>query len=199
MAITTRRVAETLGWITVAKAHNLLCAQTALVGASFHADQTSTTSGDSFVNPSSAVLTIAAVNASDLPSCIVLMNQLVGTLGVHMKDGIAQDLYGAGAHRISDAVNAALLPSQYVATGVSATDLPIVVAGANALKASLNAHFVMTTPSAVHFTNDATNTIAAANATVLADSIVLLNAIKVAVIAHIASAPTTPMIKIVNA
>lgn len=199
MAITTRRVAETLGWITVAKAHNVLCAQTALVGALFHADLTSTTSGDSFVNPSSTVLSISVPNASDLPSCIALMNQLTGTLGVHMRDGIAQDLYGAGAHRISDAVNAALLPSQYVATGVSATDLPVVVAGANALKASLNAHFVMVSPSAVHFTNDATNTVAAAGATVLSDSIVLLNAIKVAVNAHISSAPTTPMIKIVNA
>ena len=199
MAITTRRVAETLGWITVAKAHNLLCAQTALVGALFHADQTSTTSGDSFINPSSAVLTIPAANASDLPSCITLMNQLIGTLGVHMKDGIAQDLYSAGAHKISDAVNAALLPASYALTGVGATDLAAVVAGANALKSTLNAHFVMVAPSAVHFTNDGTNTVATANATVLADSIILLNAIKTAVIAHIASAPTTPMIKIVNA
>ena len=199
MAITTRRVAETLGWITVAKAHNALCAQTALVGALFHADQTSTTASDAFIAPVSTVLQITAINAVDLPTCITLMSALVGTMSFHMKDGIASDVYGAGAHKISDLVNAALLPAQYVAVGVTATDLAVVVAGANALKSAINAHFVMASPSAVHFTNDGTNTIATANATVLSDSITLLNAIKTAVNAHIQSGPTTPMIKIVNA
>ena len=199
MAITTRRVAETIGWITVAKAHNVLCAQPALVGSFFHADQTSITASDAFIAPSSSVLQITAINAVDLSTCITLMSALVGTMSFHMKDGIASDVYGAGAHRISDLVNAALLPVQYVATGAAAADLAAVVSGANSLKSAINAHFVMVTPSAVHFTNDGTNTIATANATVLSDSILLLNAIKTAVNAHIQSGPTTPMIKIVNA
>ena len=191
MALTTRRAPGLAIPIALAIGHNKLCAQTALVSALFHADQTSTTTGDAFIAPAFAALQVTAAAASDLPTSLTLAANIIGFCKTHFADGISTDPYFCGAHKIPDAVNAALLPAAPI-------DLPTLVAALNTLKSTINAHFIMVAPSAVHFTNDATNTIAAAGATVLADSITLANAIKTALNAHVLSAPTTPMIKIVS-
>ncbi len=189
MALQARRVPGPIMPLALAIAHNKLCAQSALVGALFHADISSNTSGDASIAPAFATLAVTAAASTDLPTCIALATNIIGVCKQHMAEGIAQDTYSAGAHKISDAVNIALLPAIPV-------DLASLVASLNTLKSTINAHFIMAAPSAVHFNNDATNTIGTAAATVLADSITLANAIKTAVNAHILSGPTTPMIKI---
>lgn len=167
-------------------AHNKLLAAASIVGANFHADILSSTTGD-FMFPATASILVTAATAVDLPTCITLANQIVGVMQVMMKDGISTDPYFAGSHKIPDAAN-----STAIATAV---DLPSVIVAANALKAQINAHL---TQAGVHFTNDATNTIVAAAATILSDSITLLNAIKTSINAHIVGAPAgSTMIKLI--
>ena len=157
------------------------------VGTSFHYDATSLTTGG-FDAPTVATLTVSAANATDLPTCITLANniQIVGQ--IMMKDGVSTNTYSAGAHKVPDVTNNTASPT--------AADLPTVIALANAWKAQFNVHIASTV---YHPTADATNTIIAANATILADSITLLNAMKTAFNAHIASAPAGQMVGILGA
>ena len=66
-----------------------------------------------------------------------------------------------------------------------AADLPTSITLANNLKALLNTHMAKTD---AHVAADATNTVVAANGTVLADTITLANAVKTAFNAHCAQA-----------
>lgn len=197
MAISVRQLSDAVTYALVS-AWNLFRGSSGQVGSSFHADVTSTTSGDNYFSAASTALQVSLANATDLPSCIALMNQIATVARIHFADGISTNKYSAGANKIPDTVNAALLPALYTATGVTVTDTAQVVANANLLKSTINAHFTQAAPSAVHFNNDGTNTIATANATVLADSITLLNAIKTAINAHITNAPAgSSMINII--
>lgn len=177
MALSIRRIEGPVAF-ALALAHNKLLAGTVVVGSSFHADITSTTSGDLLFTAASASLQITASNAADLPTAITLANQIATILQIHWKDGISTNAYSAGAHKIPDTTNSTAF--------ITAVDLATSITLANAIKAQTNAHF---TQAGVHFTNDGTNTIATANATVLADLITLLNAEKTAINAHIIAAP----------
>jgi hypothetical protein len=138
------------------------------VGANFHASASALApTGDP---PVATVLSVTAANASDLPTCITLVNQLKGVLNVHFQDSYAH--------------NTAV--TSVVATA-DATDLATVQTLANALKAAYNTGGHLNQAN-VHFTTDGTNTIAAANASDLATSITLLNELKTDVNAHIAAA-----------
>jgi len=182
--------------MAVARAHNVGLASAANVGAFFHQDATSLTTTDQFITGSVATLQVTAAAATDVPSSIVLLNQLIGVARVMMNDASPASQTLSGAHKIVDTINLALLPAQYVATGVTATDLAAAITAANLFKAAYNAHLAQ---AGVHPNNDGTNTVAAANATVLSDMIVLLSAEKVAVNAHISSAPATQMVNVINA
>jgi hypothetical protein len=195
MAITVRRASPALQ-IALAKAHNLTVAS--LVGANFHADLTSLTTTDQFTSFSQSTLQVTAANAAgDITTAITLLNQLIGVAKVMMADAVSTSLVAAGAHKVPDATNIALLPAQYVATGTLATDTAAVVAAANAWKTAYNAHCAQ---AGVHYTNDATNTVATANAVDLPSATTLLNAEKTAVNAHISGAPAaTQMLQVINA
>jgi len=194
MALFTRRAAGAEMPLALAQAHNRLCAQPALVGAFFHADITSVTTGD-FISKASTPLQVTAAIAADLPTSIALSNQLTGFLRVHMGEGASTDPFACGAHKIPDIANTLTLPSVIVATGVAATDTASVIAALNLIKVSFNLHLAQ---AGVHYNNDGTNTIAAANAVDLPSSITLANAAKASLNAHILSGPTTPQIKINN-
>jgi hypothetical protein len=176
MAISIRQIPDMVVY-GIALAWNTWRGGATQVGALFHADATSTTSGDA-TTPATAAVTVTAANATDLPTCLALANQIQAVLQIHWRDGISTNKYAAGAHKVPDTTNNTVRPD--------AVDLPTAVALANFMKAQLNAHFVQAT---VHYNNDATNTIATANATILSDTITLLNAIKTAVNAHMGSAP----------
>lgn len=176
MAYRARRLTDAIMYAFVAQ-HNLK--QEAGVGSNFHADTTQVTNSSDYRNPTVTTLLIAATNASDLPTAIVLANQMQLYLNIHWQDSFAH--------------KTAVSPKDATA---KATDLATSIALANALKAALNTHL---TASNVHWTNDGTNTIATANATILSDLITLLNAMKTAINAHIISAPTGAMIQIVDA
>lgn len=194
MAITVRRVDPALS-MALAIAHNKTVVT--LVGSSFHADLTSTTTTDQLYTHTPATLQVTAANAAgDITTAIALLNNLIGVATVMMKDAVSTSPVSAGAHKIPDATNLALLPAQYVATGNLATDTAAVVAAANSWKTAYNAHLTQT---GVHYTNDGTNSVATANATDLPSSTTLLNAEKTAVNAHIAGAPATQMVNVVNA
>lgn len=176
MAYRARRVTDAILYAFVAQ-HNLK--QEANVSTFFHADTTQTTNSSDYRNPTVTNLTITAANASDLPTSIVLANQLQLVLNIHWQDALA--------HKTAVSAKDAT---------AKASDLATSIALANALKAAFNVHL---TASNVHWTNDGTNTIATANATILSDLITLLNATKTAVNAHVISAPTGAMIQIVDA
>ncbi len=187
MSIITRQISDLIPF-ALTLAWNQWRGGAAQVGASFHADATSSTTGDA-TTPVTAALTVSAANASDLPTCLVLANQVQGVLQTHWADGISTNKYASGAHKIPDTTNATVRPT--------AVDLATTVALANFLKVQLNAHLGQ---AGVHYTNDATNTVAAANASDLATSITLLNALKTATNAHMASAPAaSSMINVVGA
>jgi hypothetical protein len=188
MALTVRRVNPALS-IAIAVGHNKMCAQN--VGASFHADLPSLTTTDQNISISSSALQVTATNSVDLTTGIALATNIIGVMKVHLADGVAADPYACGAHKIADSVDLALIPA-------IPTDLPSLEACLNTLKSTFNAHLTQVSPSAVHFTNDATNTVATANATDQATSNALANAIKSALNAHMGSAPATPMIKVVG-
>lgn len=132
-------------------------------GAAFHLDKSE--------------ITVTAAVASDLPTSLVLVNQMLGFYKFHMADTLAHKVAG--------------LP---LASYVPATDLASAIARANDIKAKYNVHAVSTT---YHYTADVV--IATADATVLADLQTLLNAERTALIAHAASGPAAKSIRVVAA
>lgn len=152
--------------------------QEAAVASFFHADTTQISSGH-WSAPVVASQTIAAANATDLPTSLTLVNQTLDYVNNHFVDPRAHNT----------AVSAAL-------TTPRGTDLATAITLANAIKAAYGTHLAA---SNVHFTNDATNTVAAANATDQASLNTLLNEMKGDFNAHIVSAPTGSMIWLVPA
>lgn len=149
------------------------------VGSSFHADTTSTTSRTDYTKPVRTDLQVTAANASDLATSIALVNDIYDVVQLHFADTLAHD----------SAVSAALdVPV--------ATDLATAITRGNALKAAVNTHH---SAANVHYNNDGTNWIAAADASDQSSLNTLLNEMKGDVNAHIVSAPAGAMINLVNA
>jgi hypothetical protein len=131
--------------------------------------------GSSFHLDASEV-TVTAANASDLATSLTLCNQLIGVFTFHFADLLA--------HKV---VAVSTLP----ALG-AALDLATAITAANLMKASHNTECGST---ARHYTADATNTTAAANATDQSSLNTLLNELKTDLNAHMASAPTAPSLR----
>ena len=198
-----------------AKAHNRLCGTAIVVGGTFfHADVTSTLSGDGMA-PTDSPVALSTTAAVDIVTATALANSIRGLLigagtsgapgaqpGVsgHMFDAISVSNVACGAHKVPDLTNSATLnavqSSPLVLTGVTATDTAALVAFVNQLKASWNAHL---SQAGVHFNNDAANSIATANATTLATAITLVNAFATPVNTHILSAPGSVMLNVLPA
>lgn len=153
----------------------------------FHRDLTQTTSGPLLDLDGVVVttVTVSAATAVDLPTTKVLANQMFGVLNLHMLDD--------QAHLIKDAVNLVVIDGYQT---MLAVDLPSSIVLLNALKVVFNDHLVQT---GVHQHNDATNTVATAAAHDLASCEALANAMKTAMNAHMASAPTGyPRIRLIG-
>lgn len=154
----------------------------------FHRDLTQTTSPSPILQGETITLTtvtVSAPTAVDLPSTLILTNQLFGVLNLHMADD--------QVHLIKDGYNLSALAAfqQF-----PAVDLPSAVTLLNELKVVFNHHL---TQSGVHQNNDNTNTCNTANATNLATSETLANALATDLNAHMASAPTgNPRIRILS-
>lgn len=156
-------------------AHN--ARQLAAVSTNFHADVTQTVAG--------ATLSVTAANASDLATSLVLVANIKGVYNHHVRDGVVPGNGGCGAHKAPGAA----------VTTADATDLATGITLANAIKTAYGVHIAST---ALHYTADATNTIAAANASDQGTLNTLLNELKTDLNAHIASGPAGSMIKLVD-
>jgi hypothetical protein len=148
------------------------------VGANFHARATPAGPPGANDPPSVSVLAITVPNASDLATSLVLVNDIFRVVNEHFKDDKAH--------------NTAL--SAQLTTPV-ATDLATAITRANAIKAAYGTH---RTAANVHFTNDATNTITAADASDQATLNTLLNELKPDVTAHIAGALAGQHIELID-
>jgi IS5 family transposase len=123
-------------------------------------------------------LTIASANASDLPTSIALVNELMGWYLFHLADTLAHKVAGTP-------------PAM-----VKASDLATAITLANAIKADYGTHIASTT---VNYAADATNTIAAANASDQGTLNTLLNELKTDMQAHAASGPSGKSVRLVGA
>lgn len=101
------------------------------------------------------VISVATVPPTDLPESLIATNELLVLLRKHLADG--------AMHKVASAEDLSAI--------AFATDQATAETAANAVKASLNVHH---TEAGVHFNNDATNGIAAADASNLATLLTLL-------------------------
>lgn len=154
--------AETTLWCA---AHNDLKLQIG-AGALFHLDKSE--------------VTITAANATDLPTALVLTNQMIGVYRFAYADTLA--------HKVVD-------PTALPALS-AAVDLASAITAANALKVTHNVHIASTT---YHYNADGTNAVATANATILSDLLTLINAIKAAFNAHMLSGCASASLRLVSA
>lgn len=180
MAVNVRKGTLGVAYALVAN-YNALRADATVLGTRFHADVTSTTTGD-FSALAATPLTVTATNATTLPTSITLANQIRAFLLVQFVDPLA--------HKAADSTNFTTLNAVAVAV-----DLTTAQTLLNACKSTFNAHCAQ---AGVHYTNDGTNTVATANATDQASSNALANALKTAINAHIISAPAGASLKLVD-
>ncbi len=176
MAYKTRKVPDAILYALV-KAWN--DKQEAAVASFFHADITQVTTGH-FSNPTvtndTPALSIGAA-PTDATTVISFTNNLNRLLNRHFAD---------------DRAHNSALSAQLSST--EATDLTSAITIMNTQKSSFGTHL---SASNVHFNNDGTNTIAAANATDQTTAIALLTEMRTDVGAHVISAPSGAMIQLV--
>lgn len=134
------------------------------VGSNFHAGKTSVPAAESDP-PTESALQVTAPNATNLATSLVLVNELAAVYNAHAVDALAH--------------NTAVSP---VLSSPLATDLATAQTLANEIKGDYGTHLAA---AGVHFNNDATNTIAAANASDQGTLNTLLNELKTDLNAHI--------------
>ncbi len=150
--------------------HNLLVVQIG-AGAFFHMDK--------------CERTIAAAVASDLATSLTLCNELIGFLRFHLADSTV----AAGtAHKVADVTSLPVLGA--------AIDLTSAQTAANLMKATYNTHIASTT---YHYNADATNGIAAADASNQGTLNTLLNEMRTDCAAHTQSGASQASIRLVSA
>lgn len=172
MAYVVRKNSEAF-YFAMVKALRESRALAGVVASNFHRDTTSVVSTGSFTDPVATTLSVTAANASDLATSLTLLIQIDAAF----RTMIADD----NAHKVKDTI----VPANAQTTIV---DLASAQTAANDIKAKFNTHIASTT---FHYTADATNTIAAANASDQTTLNTLLNAMKTAINAHIAGAPAS--------
>lgn len=192
MALKPRKVPDELVFGLV-QAHNLSVRAFVATTTNPHADITSTQSG-SYTAPVLTQLAVAAT-ASSLATSITAAEQIRVILLAHFADaGSSANLYG-GAHKAADATNTALISYTTIPQLTSSATLAQVEALLNACKTAVNAHVGQ---SGVHFTNDGTNSVTAANATDQTTSNTLATGsggLKAFIVAHLAAASTSVTIQ----
>lgn len=178
MALKTRNVPDEILFALVAANNQRM---TDNISTNFHLDRTAATptAYPNYRDPSVTRMSIASANSSSLGTALTLVAELKLKINLHFADTIAHNT------AVSSAV-----------TTAAATDLATAQTLANALKAAWNTHL---SAANVHFTNDATNTIAAVDATNQGTLDTLLNELKTDFNSHVASAPVGVWIDLVNA
>lgn len=124
-------------------------------------------------------VTITAANASNLATSLTLVNQILDVYKFHMADTLAHKTTGVA-----------------LASYAYATDLTTAMARANDIKAKYETHRASTT---YHYNADATNTIAADDATDQTTLNTLLNELKTDINAHMADGPAAKSLRLVRA
>lgn len=122
---------------------------------------------------------IVSANATDLPTSITLVNEIMGIYKFHMADTLAHKVVGVA-----------------LASYTRAKDLATAITLANDIKAKYNTHRASTT---YHYSADSTNTVTATDASDQGSLDTLLNAMKTAVNAHMASGEVTKSLRLVDA
>jgi hypothetical protein len=122
--------------------------------------------------------TVTSANASSLATSLTLVNEILEIYKFHMADTLAHKVVGVA-----------------LASYDKATDLTSAMARANDVKAKMNVHIASTT---YHYNADATNAIAAADATDQSSLNTLLNEIKTDLNAHMASGPACASYRLVD-
>lgn len=123
--------------------------------------------------------TITAANASDLPTSLTLVNQIMGVYKFHMADTLA--------HKVAGVALASYTRAKSLATAITL---------ANDIKAKYNTHRASTT---FHYTADSTNATTSSDATDQGSLDTLLNELKTDINAHMASGSAVKSLRIVDA
>lgn len=198
--IIVRNQGETVANAT-ALSNNVQLASSSAVGLYPHADSSSTGLADAgFLIPGPGTMKVTAPDATDLPSALVLAQNILGVLigggqttdpPAHFYDAPANSVVKAGVHQVQDSTNIAALVS-LIGTAV---DLPTAITMANAIRTYYAAH---RTQSGVHYNSDTVNVTTATASLDLAGLETLLNDLKTAVTNHVGDAPpTSQMIRII--
>lgn len=146
----------------------------------YHRDVSGVDSGN-WESPASVSLQVSAADATDLPTSVVLANNLLAVARQHIADG--------EAHLLADTTNAVTLVDGY------ATDLPSVEVVANHVRLKYLAH---RTQGGIHVVNDTVNVASTTPATDQSTSNSLLNDLKAKLNAHISSGPSLGRIKLIG-
>lgn len=141
------------------------------ISTNFHLDRTNTppTTGIDYKNPTVTRLSVTLAAATNAATQLTLANEIRRVVNIHFADLIAHDTTSSAAITIA-----------------VATDAASAITLANDIKSKYNTHL---SASGRHFTNDSTNTIAAADATDATTLQVLVNELRTDVAAHMLSAP----------
>jgi hypothetical protein len=143
----------------------------AAVGSNFHACATHGASLDTGATITASVLQVTAANGDGtLAKLLLLVNNIKNVLLIHFRDTLAHNT----------AVSTAGITA--LAAIADATDLATAQTLLNACKTQWGTHLA---EAGVHFNNDATNTIAAANMSNQATGDTLANEMKTDINAHI--------------
>lgn len=148
------------------------------VGSNFHVTKTSTP--QAAANPPVEVpLQVTAPNATNLATSLVLVNEIAAVYNAHAVDALAHDT------AVSPVLSSPL-----------ATNLATAQTLANEIKGDYGTHLAA---AGVHFNNDATNVIAAADASDQGTLNTLLNELKTDLNAHINGSLGGSSIQLVDA
>jgi hypothetical protein len=120
---------------------------------------------------------VGSPNATDLPSALVLLNEIRAVHEVHKGDLLAHKFKGP-----------ALQTSKVI-------DLPTAIAASNAIKADFNLHISV---AAIHYNVDQANAVGVADASDLPTLLILVNALKTSLNAHMAGAPPARSIRVLD-
>jgi len=168
MAIQVRKAGPSIERALLSE-YNSLRGTVAVAGSKYHKDVTSSaTSGDFNTPTSGAAVNSVAPTAADLPTVLVMANELKAVYNTSILD--------ATAHKVADVTNAVVT--------ANATDQGTANTLLNAIQTQFNLHCVSTT---YHYTADTTEGTTAA--TTLGTSITLANNLKTKINAHINSSP----------
>ena len=151
----------------------------------YHGDVTAQyETGDAY-SPGFVNVSVSAPAAVDLPSSLVMVNQIAGMLQMHMADGQA-------THAAADTTNGAFASTSPTGTQIPyATTLATATTLANQIKTAFNAHLTQSVGGvACHVVNDIANSVTTANAAGDQTTLnTLLTQLKIAVNLHMLSAP----------